>query len=312
MKRTPVSPADLHDVIAVPPFPRHDDLSKGFDFIEAEKLLRHIAAGGITRFMFGGNAFFHHVTLREYAAALDWMATLPDPWWILPSAGPSFGRLMDQAELLRPRDFPAVMLLPCGDPRDAGGLDRGIRAFTEASETPVILYLKSEDTLGSDQQAGLDAVGRLCAERVCVGIKYAIVRENPAVDPYLEELLKRVDRSMVASGIGERPAITHLREWNLAGFTTGSGCIAPGLTREIFEACAAGRWEHAGKVRQRFLPLEDCRDAWNPAKVLHHAVELGGVARTGPLPPFLSPLGSEQLARVRKSLTSLQENDQVR
>lgn len=284
---------------------RPDDPRRAPDFGEARRLVDHIAAGGITRFMFGGNAFFHHVTLREYAAALDWMATLPDGWWVLPSAGPSYGRLMDQAEILRGRGFPAVMALPCTDPRDAAGLELGLREFSDAAETRLIIYLKSEDTFGADLEAGLDAIGRLVAGGVCVGIKYAVVRPEPRQDPYLKGLLKRVPRPLVASGIGERPAVVHMRDWGLAGFTTGSGCVAPRFTQQIFEACTAGRWADAEAIRARFLPLEDCRDAWNPAKVLHHAVDLAGVAKTGPMPPFLAALPAARIEQVRVALESL-------
>ena len=138
-----------------------------------------------------------------------------------------------------------------------------------------------------------------------MGIKYAVVRTHPAEDDYLAGLLARVERPRVASGIGERPAVVHLRDWKLSGFTTGSGCVAPALSQRLFEAAQAGRWDEAESIRARFLPLEDCRDAWNPAKVLHHAVDLAGVARTGPLAPFLSALGQETLDRIRAALTPL-------
>ena len=36
-----------------------------------------------------------------------------------------------------------------------------------------------------------------------------------------------VDRSLVVSGMGELPAIIHLRDFGLAGFTSGCVCIAP-------------------------------------------------------------------------------------
>ncbi|MBL9137362.1 MAG: dihydrodipicolinate synthase family protein [Verrucomicrobiales bacterium] len=305
MKRTPVGPEDFRGVIAVPPLPRHDDPSRTPNFGEADRLVRHLNAAGITRFMFGGNAFFYHVTLHDYAAALDWMTGLPDDWWVLPSAGPSYGRLMDQASLLRARRFPAVMLLPCADPRDAAGLGRGIREFAEASATPVILYLKAEDTLGPDRQQGVELAGRLLEEGICVGIKYAVVREDPRVDPYLERLLSRVDRSRVASGIGERPAVVHLQRWGLPGYTTGSGCVAPTLTQRLYCLAMEGLWDKAEAVREKFLVLEDLRDAWNPAKVLHHAVSLSGVAETGPLCPFLSALDPEQLERVGMAARNL-------
>jgi dihydrodipicolinate synthase/N-acetylneuraminate lyase len=141
-------------------------------------------------------------------------------------------------------------------------------------------------------------VARLIDSGVCVGIKYAVVREDPSKDKYLESLLRRVDRSKVISGIGERPAICHLRDFGLNGFTTGSGCIAPRLSNEIFEACSRGDYEAAQPVRADFLPLEDLRDAWGPSKVLHFATALAGVSETGPILPYSSPLSEAQLNQL--------------
>ena len=53
------------------------------------------------------------------------------------------------------------------------------------------------------------------------------------------------------------------------------------------------------------MPLEDLRDAWGPARVLHHATELAGIATTGPIPPYISPLDAprvQQLAPVAQAL----------
>ena len=126
---------------------------------------------------------------------------------MIPSVGPDYGRAMDQATLLRGRRFPCAMILPCGDPRDAAGLERGYREIATAADTKLILYLKDEHNFGPNKEAGLDAVARLVDDGVCIGIKYAVVREDPSQDAYLESLLRRVDRRMVISGIGERPAI---------------------------------------------------------------------------------------------------------
>ena len=152
-------------------------------------------------------------------------------------------------------------------------------------------------------------MGRLVADGVCVAIKYAVTRANPSHDAYLEGLLKRVPHERVISGMGERPAVVHLREWKLAGFTTGSGCIAPRMSRAILDACRDGKFQDAETLRDRFLPLEDLRDAWNPAKVLHHAVELAGVASTGPVPPFLSLLASGQVEQTAPLARALAETN---
>jgi dihydrodipicolinate synthase/N-acetylneuraminate lyase len=174
-----------------------------------------------------------------------------------------------------------------------------------------MLYLKDETNMGADLMAGLDAVAQLVDEGICIAIKYAVVREDPAQDSYLDQLLKRVDRRKVISGIGERPAINHLRQWGLPGFTTGSGCLAPALSAAVFSACRAGNYAEAERVRSRFLQLEDLRDAWGPARVLHHALELAGIARTGPIPPFVSELSPDQKNRitpvVQELLTEQQE-----
>jgi dihydrodipicolinate synthase/N-acetylneuraminate lyase len=257
------------------------------------------------RFLYGGNAFLYHISLAEYEQLLHWLASAPDDVWMIPSAGPSFGRLMDQAAILQRHRFPCVMHLPSGDPRDAAGLEAGLREFAHRSGTPLIVYLKEETNFGSDKPAGLDAVARLIEDRVCVGIKYAVVRQDSKVDSYLEALLQRVDRSYVISGIGERPAIIHMRDWGLPGFTTGSGCIAPADSLGVFRACVGGDYATAERLREHFIPLEDLRDAWGPARVLHAATELSGIAHAGPIPPFITALSEgqkQQLEPVAREL----------
>ena len=281
------------------------------DFAESAKIVRHIAAGNIRTFLFGGNAFLYHVTLAEYEALLDWFSSLDDSYWIIPSAGPSYGRAIDQAPLLRKHRFPCVMMLPCGDPRDARGLEAGYRRFADAVGSPLIVYLKEENNMGSDKDAGLDAVARLLNDGVCIGIKYAVVRKDPNQDAYLEGLLKRVDRTRVISGMGERPAIAHMRDWKLPGFTTGSGCIAPRMSLAIHEHCVSAEYDQAERLRELFIPLEDLRDAWGPARVLHEATTLAGIASAGPIAPYVTQISAAQsaeLAPVARALLSQEES----
>ncbi|HUL77984.1 MAG TPA: dihydrodipicolinate synthase family protein [Vicinamibacteria bacterium] len=309
MSRDPVTPEHLRAVFAVPPLPRRKDARRSLDLDEAERLAAHVVRGGITRLLYGGNAFLYHVTLTEYETLLEWLAGFPKERWAIPSLGPSFGRAIDQARLLRRHSFRAAMMLPCSDPRDAAGLETGLREVAEAGGLPLIVYLRSEDGFGADRERGLDAIGRLVGDGVCVAVKYAVVRPDPGQDSYLEGLLRRVDRGRVVSGIGERPAVVHRRVFGLAGFTTGSGCLAPRLSSALFAAMAAGDWARAEELRAAFLPLEDLRDAWGPARVLHHATELAGVARTGPIPPFVSGLGADELARLLPVARALREKD---
>jgi len=307
MKTTSVLSDDLRGVFAVPPLARNRDAARALDFAQNDLIVTHITDGGITRLIYGGNAFLYHITLTEYEQLLEWLSGISGVCWVIPSMAPSFGQAMDQAALLRKHHFPCAMILPCGDPRDAAGLERGYREIARAADTQIIVYLKDENNFGSDKEAGLDAVARLVADDICIGIKYAVVREDPSRDSYLEALLARVDRKLVISGIGERPAVVHMRDWKLPGFTTGSGCIAPRLSHMLFAACEREDFETALQLRERFLPLEDFRDDCGPARVLHHATELAGIAQTGQVPPYVSPLLTEQLdqlAPVARDLVS--------
>jgi dihydrodipicolinate synthase/N-acetylneuraminate lyase len=298
MKTTQITLEDLRGVFPVPSLARKSDSTRSLDFAENQKIVDHLVAGGMTRFLYGGNAFLYHITLAEYEELLEWLATFPGDLWPIPSLGPSFGRAIDQVAILRRYSFPCAMMLPCADPRDTTGLERGLREIADLAGIPLILYLKDLNNFGADQEAGLDVVARLVDEGICVSIKYAVVREDPREDEYLKALLRRIDKARVVSGIGERPAIIHMRDWGLPGFTTGSGCVAPTSSRLIHEACVAGDFATAERLREKFIPLEDLRDAWSPARVLHQAVELAGIAATGPIPPFLSMLNDHQVTQL--------------
>src|SRR3954468_22686669 len=310
MSTTTVSPSDLAGVFAVPPLPRRGDAKRRIDFDAAEAVARHIQDGAITRYLSGGNAVRCRITLDEYETLLGWLDTFEERRWPIPSVGPSFDRAIDQAKLLRRYTFRTVMVLPCNDPRDARGMEAGLRDIADACGVPLILYLKSEDGFGADKEAGLDAVGRLVNDGVAVAIKYAVVLDDPRRDSYLDGLLRRVDRQRVISGMGERPAIVHMREFSLQGFTTGSGCIASRSCTRLFEACGAKDWARAEELRSQFMPLEDLRDAWGPARVLHHATELAGITTTGPIPPYISPLDPDQLEQLGPVARALKNADQ--
>jgi dihydrodipicolinate synthase/N-acetylneuraminate lyase len=264
--------------------------------------------------LYGGNAFLYHSTLSEFESLLEWLTGSSDQLWMIPSIGPSFGRALEQADLLRKHSFAVAMMLPCGDPRDAAGLEQGYREIADVAGAKLIVYLKDENNFGPGREPGLDAVARLVDDGVCVGIKYAVVRDDPSHDSYLEALLARVDRKHVISGIGERPALVHVRDWKLQGFTTGSGCIAPRLSQQLFERLNTNDYAEAEAIREKFLPLEDLRDMWGPARVLHHATELAGIAQTGSIRPYVSALSAEQidaLAPVVQKLVSEHMSDEL-
>jgi dihydrodipicolinate synthase/N-acetylneuraminate lyase len=296
-------------VYPVPPLARKRDARRSLDCVQNEKILRHLQKHGITNVVYGGNAFLYHVTLSDYQDLIEWAAGFTPEFSIIPAVGPSYGRAIDQAPLVRRHRFPAVLALPCGDPRDALGLEAGLREIAEACGVPLSIYIKNEADFGSDRDAGLDAVGRLVDSNVCGTVKYAIVRKDPAGDPYLTGLLRRVPASRVISGIGERPAVIHMRDFHLSGFTTGSGVLAPRLSRELFEACLRQDYAAAEDLRRAFLPFEDLRDAWGAAPVLHAGIEAAGLAETGPVPPFVSAIPAGRIESVRPVARALFERN---
>ena len=141
-------------------------------------------------------------------------------------------------------------------------------------------------------------------------VKYGTVRQDPRDDVYLRALLDVVDPALVVSGIGERPAIVHLRDFGLRAFTSGSVCIAPNSSMKILAMCQAGRWEDAEQERRTFLPFENLRDAFSPIRVLHDAVTLAGIADMGPMLPMLSNLPGAQQDMVRVAAVALRQHDE--
>jgi 4-hydroxy-tetrahydrodipicolinate synthase len=296
-------------VYPVPPLARKRDSRRSLDFVQNEKILRHLQKHGITNVVYGGNAFLYHITLAEYHELIEWASGFTREFSIVPGVGPSYGRAIDQAPLIRKHPFPSVLVLPCGDPRDPTGLETGLREIAEACGVPLSVYIKHEADFGPDRDAGLDAVGRLVDGKVCGSIKYAIVRKDPADDAYLTGLLRRVPASRVISGIGERPAIVHLRDFKLNGFTTGSGALAPRLSLELLNACVRKDYAAAEEIRRAFLPFEDLRDCWGAAPVLHAGLEAAGLAETGPVPPFVSSITAAQVEQVRPFARALLEKN---
>ena len=74
---------------------------------------------------------------------------------------------------------------------------------------------------------------------------------------------------------------------------------------QMMRAIHAGDYVVAEAIRQWFRPLEDLRNEINPIRVLHHAVDVAGIARTGPLLPMLSDLSSGEIERIQTAVTSM-------
>ena len=285
-------------VLAVPPLARRADLS--LDMVQNQRLIRHIEAGGIRTLLYGGNANLYHCSLQDYAQMLAMLAASAAPdTRVIPAIGPDFGRMMDQARLLRGSDYRTAMVLPMQGFTSPEGMAEGIRRFVDAAGIPVTLYLKNEQTLDVARIGALVDAGHILA------VKYAVVRDDPTRDPYLEALVQRIGGTRIISGMGERPVAVHLARFGLASFTTGCGCIAPRTCMQLLQSLKRGDLSTAEQLRARFMPLEDLRESISLIRVLHDAVTLSGVADMGAHLPLLSPSPAQRMGEIQALASAL-------
>ena len=299
MNNGPITPQVLaNSVIAVPPLAR--DAALKVCPVENAKIMRHLEAGCVSTLLYGGYAMFYHIALCEYAETL---AILQEhsgvDTTVVPSVGPAYGTSMDQAAILRDFDFSTAMVLPARDIATPSGCATGIRKIAEAYGKPIVLYIKFEGYLEPQDAKSLVEDG------VVNWIKYAIVREDPGQDDYLAKLVDCVDRSIIVSGIGEQPAITHINSFGVQSFTSGCVCVAPGLSMEMLQALKAGDLETAESIRQTFKPLEDLRNNINPIRVLHSAVAGAGIAETGPILPLMDEVDEVDRLKIAAAAREL-------
>ena len=290
-------------VLAVPPLARQPDLT--LDVVQNRKLIRHIEAGGFRTLLYGGNANLYHTSTREYGQLLDMLATsAADSTRVIPAIGPDFGKMMDQALLLRNTGYRTAMVLPMQGFTTPEGVAEGISRFVDVAGIPVTLYVKSE------QYIDIDTLGRLVDEGRIAAVKYAIVRDDPAQDPYLHALVQRITAARVVSGMGERPTLVHLAQFGLASFTTGSGCIAPKACMALLRALKQKDMPLAQAIYDLFMPLETLRDSISLIRVLHDAVTLSGVADMGSHLPLLSASPANRHADIQAAARALLACDQ--
>lgn len=294
-----ITPARLAEsVIAVPPLARNAGLS--IDRAENQRLVRYIEAGGVNTLLYGGNAVLYHTRVSEYALLLQTLTEIAGPNTLMvPSVGPAFGTMMDQAEILRDFAFPTVMILPQREIADEHGIASGIKRFVDVYGKPIVLYLKHDRWLSPE------IVGKMYRSGIISWIKYAVVREDTSKDSYLSEVLQQVPSEIVVSGIGEQPAIIHLRDFEIGSFTSGCVCVNPKRSMDMLAAIKRGDYETAEKIRMQFCGLEDLRNAIQPIRVLHRAVELAEIANTGPMMPMLGELDAAQTSQVASAAVAL-------
>lgn len=299
MDTKPITPATLAgSVIAVPPLARNADYT--LNHAENARLIRFLEAGEVTTLLYGGNAVLNHVSLSEYAELLTMLRNASgETTLVVPSVGPAFGMMLDQADILRDFEFPTAMILPTKDTTTPAGLATAMRHFVDRMGRPAVLYLKHDGVMD------VDTIQRLSQDGLISWIKYAIVRPHPEQDPFLRDIIDAIGPSQIVSGMGEQPAIIHLRDFDLPGFTSGCVCVAPQLSTDMLRAIQTRDFATAERIRTQFRPLENLRDSINPVRVLHAVVQLAGVCESGPILPPLSPIEGTELSTIATAAKEL-------
>lgn len=305
MQITPMQISQLRQsVVAVPPLARNDDFSINKN--ENKKLIQYLEDGGVKTLLYGGNANFYNISLKDFETTLSCLNEVADEnTLVIPSIGPSFGFMNDQVEILKDHSFPTVMVLPTAFAFTESGVATGIRHIAEKIQKPLVLYIKNEGYMNNED------VAKLVNDNLISVIKYAIVRQNPERDDVLSHLVEKVNPSMIMSGIGEQPAITHLHKYQLGGYTSGCVCIAPQQSTKMLQALVSGEIERAEHIRKVFEPLENLRNSINPIRVLHEAVSLAEIAETGPHYPNLSPINADQAEGIKSAADMLKHIDLI-
>jgi dihydrodipicolinate synthase/N-acetylneuraminate lyase len=290
-------------VIAVPPLAQTAGLT--YSAAENKALIGHLETAGVSTLMYGGNANFYNLPISDYELTLgSLIEAAAQDTWLIPALGPDYGRMVDQVPVLRALGFPTAMTLPpYPNSYTAAGYLTALRNLSDKLGAPFVIYAKHNNAFAAGD------LRKLVDDGVVAFVKYAVVRPDPADDGFLRSLVDAVDPRRIISGIGERPVIVHFEQFGLTSFTSGSVAVAPRQSLALLRALQAGDRTAAEAIRARFLPLEDCRDRYGPARVLHEAVSLCGIADCGPLSPLLSNLDETERALTGPAARALHASE---
>jgi dihydrodipicolinate synthase/N-acetylneuraminate lyase len=246
-------------VIAVPPLARHGDLR--VSRAENAKMIQYLKQGGVRTLLYGGNAVFYHIRPSEYAAAVEMLLEeAGEDMWMIPSIGPAFGTMLDQAELLASMPIDTAMVLPQKEITDPEGIEMGIRHVVERLGKPVVLYLKIDRWLSPA------AVARLVRDGMVSWIKYAVVLPDASNDPYLRELLEVVPADLMVSGMGEQPAIVHMQDFGMSSLLVVVFASLRAYQRRCFVISFA-------EISNRLIHVESYLRPWKTLGIKHRQYE---------------------------------------
>ena len=287
-------------VVAVPPVAITS--AQAISAEENRRIIDHIVSGGISTMLYGGNANIYHFDERTFRQAIAVIAeTCAGRVRLLFSIGPDFGKAMDQIPWVKDAGLRNIMVLPTQFPSDRRGVAEGVRRIADRLGFGVVLYVKRDGYVVPEDLA------RLVQEGSVAFVKYAVERDRPEADPYLDALIEAVGKELVASGMGETPIHDHIGRRGLATFTSGAVCIAPAAANELLMLYRSGRLEEARRLSEAFLAFERERARLGGIPVLHDAVTISGIADCGPLLPMVSNLDEQGRRAIAPLVEALQK-----
>lgn len=141
MKTAAVTAADLAaTVVAVPPLPLDDRL--GIRVEECRRIVARCEAGGVRTTLWGGNAQLQHWPISRYEELLELAeATAGSDTLVIPSLGPDYGRLLDQAAILARSRFPTAVALPMPAHTTPRGVAGALAEAAERAGRPLVAYV---------------------------------------------------------------------------------------------------------------------------------------------------------------------------
>jgi dihydrodipicolinate synthase/N-acetylneuraminate lyase len=296
-----VTPAELAaTVVAVPPLPL--DAGRAIVAAEVRRLVARVEAGGVRTILWGGNAQLQHWPVSRYAELLEMAeATAAPGTLVVPSLGPDWGRLVDQAAILARSRFPTAMALPMPAHTTPAGVALALAEAAERAGRPLVAYIRQRGYLDPD------GLSRLVETGAVLAVKYGVPMPERGRDAYLDALVAAIGSERILSGSGELLAVPHLLEHGLAGFTSGCVCLAPRLSGRVLEALKRADRAALDRLLPPIRALESLRERFGLVRVLHDAVRLAGLALTGPILPMLStcePALEPEIAAAARALVA--------
>lgn len=285
------------EVIAEPPLALRPDFTVDHDINLG--LARRLRAAGIDTLLYGGNANLFSQSLAQYAQSVEVMQAAAVEGPVIASIGPDLGKMLDQAGHIERAGLRNVMLLPLHHPADTHGTGDGVRRIAERLGFGVMVELSRDNYLRPVTLRKLRDEGAVSV------VKYAVRRDNPEDDAYLDRVIEVMGRERVLSGLGEAAALDHIGKRGLPGYASGAAVLVPEAVQRLCDALRAGELAAARRMLVPLLEFDRLRNMLGPIQVLHDAVSVAGIAEMGPQLPMLSPVKAKFRADLEAAVAQL-------